>query len=1491
MILLASLPVLAWLCLQLPALQSWAARRAVHSLSQNLDAEVSIEKVYVAFFNKIIIKNISICPAPGDTLMHARKVSLSFSSIRPSAHKARLQRIGLEDGVFHLEMRDGRTNLERAFRLQKDRDSSQQLATEGSAWDLSANSLRIKNFRFTLFDQERAKRRQHAHTMNFMDLDVRQISIDIRQLALRNDSLSCQLHSLSCLEEKTGYRVHQLSGVVGVTGRGAHIQHMRIHDLHSDIRATEFHMYYKNARAFKYFLDNVTLESHFKDAQVSFRSLAYYAPALKDFYLNCLLSGKIRGPVRHLAGEDVQIATTDGATRLTTSLNVKGLPSIEKTTAFLDISQLESRTDALMDILAQTNNNQRPAFAKHIPASIPLHFKGGLAGLLNDFVAHGSMKVGTGDIAFDVVLRQETMPQKGFYVDGMLATTAIDLGLLSGISSVGALSMQTRASLLLRKGQNGGIDAKIDSLSISHLDVMGYPYSHILALGHYQNQQFDGRVVCRDPNLNFIFQGVANLNYKALDPSHEARYDFAATVAHADLDALGLDRRDSISHISGSVTANFTRNALGDVVGKLELPGLSYENSSGQYNLDNILFQSQFQNNAYRFELSAPFAHALYTGSEGINRFVKDIKHNILHHHFPNYFSPVSPPPTPLAQAYQFDVTFFDVSSIEQLALPGFFIAAGSTLSAGLSPQGSSHLVLKSPYIRFKEQRAQELALHMQGDSAQMKGHISARELRASGLQFDSLALDYTAANNAIDIDLDYKNTSEQHKEGHFYGQLGFESGQDLPFISLQLRPSHILINKARWELSESRIDFTRYGIRFHNMNLAHQEESLHIRGVLAKTYADTLHFDLQNFDISLLNLFLENSPYRFSGNFTGDAQVVDFYNDRQFSMDLQGRNLFVNQQELGELMLLCRWEHARRHFRLAARNQLGENVPLSIMGFYSPDSQELNLNASLRELSTAYFAPLLSSLVTGFDGKLSGELQLQGPLSRLSIGGNNVFVKDLDFMLDFTKVAYRLNGPIICTPESIRFQNASLSDAAGKSARVNGGLSHRYFSNISLDTRVDFENFECIATNEKDNNAFYGSVFASGQLHLGGDLRQVLLDINARTERNSILHIPLSGVSEARQSVLLSFVSPVGPPPPKPLDPLDARPVINANRRPTQVAVKLKADVTPDIEFLVELNKSTGDAISAIGSGAITIERDPVKDRFDIFGDYNIDRGGYTLQSFLSKRFTIQQGGQVHFNGDVLNTRLNLTAAYRTKAAIGTLLSDTSSVNYRRDVACLIQMSGSLLNPSLGFDIQIDDIAPEAQARVRSALTPDDKLIRQFMALLATGGFIPDQQSGIINNINILYSNASEILSNQLNNILGQLNIPLDIGFNYQAGSQGQDLFDVAISTQLFDNRVIVNGNVGNSQVANRAGDVVGDIDIEVKLTDKGNLRVKAFSHSADQYSNYLDNTQRNGLGFVYQDEFSSFRELWQRLFVRKKKREARKAQEVTQGSAPEAH
>ena len=71
----------------------------------------------------------------------------------------------------------------------------------------------------------------------------------------------------------------------------------------------------------------------------------------------------------------------------------------------------------------------------------------------------------------------------------------------------------------------------------------------------------------------------------------------------------------------------------------------------------------------------------------------------------------------------------------------------------------------------------------------------------------------------------------------------------------------------------------------------------------------------------------------------------------------------------------------------------------------------------------------------------------------------------------------------------------------------------------------------------------------------------------------------------------------------------------------------------------------------------------------------------------------------------------------------------------------------------------------------------------------------------------------------------------------------------------------------------------MVGDIDIDVKLDRPGQLRLNMFSHSADEYTSYLDYSQRNGMGITYQNEFNKWSDFFKNMFHSRKKRRQQEA------------
>jgi len=1470
-VLLAGTPVAVYLALQVPAVQSLAVSRAARILSENLNTQVFVEKVYYVFFKKIILKNVHVLSTPMDTLLQVDKLSITLTRARPFSKNLSFQKLLLHGGVLNLTIEEQQTNLERVFKIKK--GGRQPKDSLSLPWVMTLTDFSLKDFRFSLKNEKRPRQNLFPSVINFSDLEVSKIDIDVKNIRLAGDTLFCSLKGLKAVE-KSGYVIADIIGEVAVSGTGVRIHDLTIRDAYSDLRADGFYMHYHSSRDFKWFTDSVKLEADFKNAKLSFSSLAHYAPALEKSRLELYLDGHIEGPVRHLQSQNLQLRTLHGETHLEASFHILGLPSVSTATASLDIHKLCSTTGDAASIIAQLVDTQIDTFTDYIPPLTPFHFEGWLAGLLLHFEVDGTLSSDIGNLQLHADLYQEK--GEGFHVNGHIAARELRLGELAG-KPFGNLDMEAHARTLLRSPARGGMEADIDSLRIHKIEINDYPFSNILAIGIYKDQCFDGRIACSDPNLRFLFQGLTNL----------VRYDFFAHIAYADLAAIGLDSRDSISRISGEILANFEQDPTGDIEGTIAVNRAYYTNSAGTHDLKTITLNSHIQDSLYRFELSAPFAEAHYTGSKGMLSFIKDIRRTALSRYLPHYFEPEhSLIPN---QQYQLDMTVGDMRAIGQLVLPGLYIAPDTRLTTSLSPQDSLQLSLHSRSLRYYEQQSGKLSLHFSGDNAALQGTLSATELQAFGQSIDTMTLYMDVAHNQIDAALAYRNFTGQNQEGALNACIyfGAHSPNESPPIAFHIRPSRFVINNTPWYIDSSSVFFSSPTIGIERFKLHNGEQSLSVNGSISKDEQEALNLRLNQFDISLVNIFLEKSPYQFTGLITGDAKVVDFYQNRQFTMDMKGSNLFVNRLEAGDLTLACSWEQESKRFNINAQNVLQGATPVRINGFYYPEPAFLDLDASLQNFSVAYFEPFLSSVVTELSGALTGNMKLSGNLPNLSLTNRPtqpVQANNIGFTVNFTKVPYLLNGPISLHENGFTAQNAVLTDRNGNRGIVTGGMKYRFFRDISLDAALDFRNMQCLATKEKDNNAFYGDVFASGRLQASGSLRNVMLDILAKTERNSALHIPLFQMAEAKQSSLLSFV---GPP-----DSLEKPAADEKPKEPARVAVKLTAEVTPDAELLIEINKAAGDVISGFGSGNIVIGVDPAKDLFDITGNYTITSGEYkfALQGIFSRKFLINPGGQISFNGDILKTNLNLTAAYHTKASLNTLLANNNAMANLMDVECLIHMSGSMMNPNLDFDIDVAGLAPDTKARVRAALSPQDKLIRQFMSLLVTGGFMPDQQSGVINNTAILYSNATEILSNQLNNIFGQLKIPLDVGFNYQPNSgEGRDIYDVAISMELFNKRLVVNGNAGTGQAAGATGDVAGNIDLEVKITDNGNLRAKVFSHAADRYSNYndLNNTQRNGVGIIYQEEFNTFRELFSRIFGRKQKRSERQAQRRANSTA----
>ena len=169
----------------------------------------------------------------------------------------------------------------------------------------------------------------------------------------------------------------------------------------------------------------------------------------------------------------------------------------------------------------------------------------------------------------------------------------------------------------VREVEYGGPKMNIDSVKINKIGLNKYDYSNIFAIGKYTTDDLDVRIICHDPNLDFIFQGLLSFNKK-----DQSKYNFYLDIPFANLAEMNLDKRDSISEIRLTASANFTKYNTSDISGNIDIRNANYTNSSGDYPLGNIKLNSIENDTINTVQLNSSFLNADYKGTGSVTELI-----------------------------------------------------------------------------------------------------------------------------------------------------------------------------------------------------------------------------------------------------------------------------------------------------------------------------------------------------------------------------------------------------------------------------------------------------------------------------------------------------------------------------------------------------------------------------------------------------------------------------------------------------------------------------------------------------------------------------------------------------------------------------------------------------------------------------------------------------------------------------------------------------
>ncbi len=1474
----AMLIVAAVALLHLQPVQKALSDKVAGAISSSTGLDVSFGNIHLALFDRFILDEVTAL-SQGDTLLSCGKVSLSFSSGALLCGDIAVKRLLLKDGVIFLDkLPQGAAADPAAARkgTPAKEGASAELGTsatgDGAAFSLpqlnvSLRHLKITNFR-VVKDRRDIPKTDRTRNPRKVDMGhVRILGLDFEAKNIKYDGKSAALTvaGLSFTEEGSGLDFRNLSFGAAYDTAGIHVSNFNFNDGFSDLTLPGAHLHFSDFEDFSHFADSVSFSATFSETLLDLTTIQRFAKNIPFLELKLIIDGTVEGSLKDIRTDSLKVWTGTKATYLNLSAHLTGLPDAKHTMASIMVNDSYTCTEDIAQIAYECSSGKENFNRQSITRLAPgtrFRFLGSLNGFFEDFVAFGAVESALGGCKVDIMCR--TAGKHTYEVLGFADLNDFDIGGFMQSPKLGRATLHASASGTFSTPEK--TEYYIDELTVPKFEFNDYTYSNISAAGNWKHNEFEGRVVSSDPNLKFMMQGI--LAPSACDGG--SLYHVKLSLGHADLHALNFDKRD-ISAVRLNAEATVNRTKEGPTVGKVSISDMQCKSPDGTFDLPGIEAMAFGGDGRYMAGIKSEMFSARYRGSAPVTGIISQAEASVLCGKLDNLAARKKSLPAGGGDKFDLEFKVQNLSPLLGYLAPGMHVERGTAIT--LSSPGDSTLCAKisSPLLATAGVYVQDLRAVLDFGRDSSYADISTQMIQSGKLNIADATLKALCAADAVEADINFCNNPDSLEAGRLSARLFFpDKAQSSDKMQLFLKPSFFNIGGDTWTISPSSVFIADKHIAINGFSLLGGAQGLSIAGVLSDSPKDTCTFDIRGLDLSMADLLLE-SPLNLNGTVNGHGQIITPFSRLDVFADIVADSLSLAGNDIGRLEALSRWDDSLQRVKLLAMNTLGGREVLRAGGYYSPQSGLVQATVAARKFQLGPLEPFLSSLATDISGSFTGNLAVNGPLDALNLAMQEGHLEQLHAKLDYTKVPYVLDGFVDIAGPEIILRDFTIKDEEKGSGTLTGRITHDHFKDMTLDVRIKATDLLGLNTTRNDNETFYGKAYASGGIDITGPVSTLALNMDITTRPGSAVNIPIQSASST-QSFILTFKDSR---PKMSLSSIDSLIIVNRVKAQQQevatgggfsLAARIRA--TEETRLNLELGSGSGDALHVNGSGVVDLA---VKDgAFSILGDYVISEGDYDLSllGLVNRKFSLNPGSTIHFTGDVMDSELDMAAVYKTKVSISPLISsDGESSSMRRPVNCSILAGGKLSNPSLNFDIGIEDLDPTVEATISNTLNTEEKRMRQFLALIVSGSFIPDEQSGIVNNTSVSYFNATEIMSNQLNGILQQLGIPIDFGFNYLPTETGRDIFDVAVSTQLINNRVTVNGNIGNRRyMTSNRDDIVGDIDVNIKLGRRGKTKLKLFSHSADEYSNYLDQTQRNGVGISYKQEFNRLRDLFRR-------------------------
>lgn len=1431
--------LLLYLALLSPPVQTWITGLIANSIAKKTGTEVSLERIDIDWFSDLVLEGLLIKDQAKDTLLFADELKLNGVLIQQKQGKINTGRLRVDGLQFHLRIAEGdsSSNLDPILDYFQSSDT-----TSSSPFEILGDQLSISNSRFSFHD-DNYERLENG--IDYKHIDLRGLDVNLKNIYQKGDSVNARIDGLA-FRESSGFVLNDLNGKFIMNDESFRLSEMHIETPESDVRGlAQFTV--KDFSDFSNFENKVKMRFDLEPSTVQMSDVAYFASDLWGFNEQFQISGKVRGKVNNLKGRKLDITYGD-QTRFKGRIDLSGLPNIDQTFISLDVDELTSSKSDLDRIPLPPFSEQKTIST---PANIArlgtMSFSGDFTGFINDFVANGTLKTRLGSITSDIKLSD-----KGGDIEfsGNLATKLFDLKTFYDSPLLGKLS-----STMNVKGKGLTLEELTAQLKgeIQALDLNGHRYQNIQVDGNCKNKFFDGLVSIEDERANFDFNGAIDFIQSV------PNYNFQAEVRHIDLVKLNFLEGDYTS-MSGNFELRGSGSAIDDFTGTVSTEDVLICTNMQEYPVQHLELKASTVQDLRRIEIQSNIANGYIQGkfnAAGLERGFRQIVADII----PNLEGPEKNKKA--KEDFEMELVLGDFELISVLFIPELHLAPKSRIKLRMNDQTTVfNGLFTTDTLEYGDYFATGLIADIQHPDSNLYLTVMSDRLQLSdSLDINSFSVDARNEKDTVFTSITWGEMGDALR-GDVNAALAISSNKD---ISIDLQNAQVWINELDWEVNENaQIDIQGKRIEINELKIAHNEQFLRVDGVIDEDPEAQLDAEFQALNLWLLDPILLSSGIEMDGIVSGSASLSKAYSDPLISADLAAINCSINNYLLGDLCLESRWDDINAQLILSGELEKDRKNQLMFGGFYRPRESEspLQVQAQIKDLELAFLNAFITEGISNIGGRISGNVEVSGQLEAPQLKGGASF-DQASVHVDYLNTTYFIEENAGIFSDMFTLDGIRIFDEENNQAILTGTVLHDNFTDWNFDLFLDLEEepFMVLNTVKTEGELYYGQAFASGYASVSGYADQLLIDVNAKTEMGTNIALPLGGSEEVAFDDFVTFVD------------YSVESVPEVPRDLSGIDLNLEIDVTKDAQVRIIFDEAVGDEIAGRAAGHLTMDISNLS-TFNMYGTLEVLEGDYlfTLKNLINKEFQVVPGGRISWFGDPLEAEIDLQAGYKLTAPLYDLMSeDAEQYRQRVPVDLLMNLSGKLLNPGITFDIQLPQSNEISRARVKSVINTEEEMNRQAFALLVLRRFVSPPNITKEHNSLGIAENGTELLSSQLSNWLSQISNDFDIGVNYRPGDEiSNEELAVALSTQLFSDRLLISGNFGVAyataqQNTEAANNLIGDLKVEYKVLPNGKIRIIVYNESNEfdvTNANRSNNTQ--GLGIVFQEEFNSLYELF---------------------------